>query len=427
MAQKDDITTLSEILNTYLVQRPDYVDKLIAVETKFFDSIKKITNSEPRFDVVLKTSRGSGFTGFDSDDSSLSLPDNQTLASTIEAKDVLREFNSTKQITLKAAEETKNRKLYLVDVAKELFDDITYSLMRGIVRLVYAPYTDGHIAEMTLGSTVTVKHDEAVTLTLDHDSSTDTYGAWLIEPGDILDIYTDSGSYKCTVAVLNVENNWYKISVQAYGSSDVDLAADVYYFYLQNTKGKVINPYVLVAAESGTLHNIDRSSYPIFNGTTYDNNGNSGLTITVVRNAVREAKKTPWRRGKKDYTIGYTTYKQLLQLESSIKGEINLIYQSGKDDTLGYGKYYVEVDGIRFVEDENVVPGMCFLPEHKYLEFRTNGRPEWVRPYGGNLILAPESPKQYHKLRATMRHFAQLKCVYPPAQILITHLSNDEF
>lgn len=433
----DIIFKLNDYLTQLIKYAPEYVDKLIEVESPMFELMRRQTNSEYDFDVVQKVSGGSGFSGFNTDNPAMTLPKVQTEGQVVYMKDTLREFVSTKRVTLKAVEASQNEDKYIVDIAKTIYDDVARSMASGTSRYFYSPFPEGYIAAATgdldpggKGPYDPLGDPDAKTFQWKLDSP---IGASLLRIGDIVDIYlydataTPPETFISTAFVLDISDDWKVVTLYTPDGSIADFVdATSYRFYFYNTHGIGVVNYGLIATDKPayTLHGLPKTNR--FARGIMVNGNTSPLTLALLRQAVDKPLYNVIKYPMK-YDRAFTTKAQVDNLIDNLltMDEIQITYQLGSDPDLVYGNYTITVDGIKVTVDPTMPPSYCYIPEFSYLTYRSSGAPDWVRPYGGNGVLVPVEVDRFHVLRATMLHKLQNTDSYPNSAIMIYGLTND--
>jgi len=417
-------TRLNDLLDKVFKVVPDYIVRKLEVDNPIFEKIKKVESETPFYLVERYGLRGT-VQGFDADSLNDTITNNLSEYNFIKPYDSLVGIAGVHKFTQGALEKitTDNNALY--DFASGLTEDITNVLMLNIKKLFYTPLRNGNtpaIAVATLGaSNLLPSGTSDFTLTL--DTTNGAIGAWLMDVGDVYDIYV-SGDLKMTVRVKSIADSRASVAFNIlYNTLSSNLTSGTAYFHIQNTYGKNFVNYPFIASTNRTLHNVDSTNYPIWNGIVYTPTS-SALTKSVIRALVHKFEVKFQRPDIKRVSEVYTTRWQIENLENDLtgSGSIFRIVANVGEDKLEWG-FGVKVDNVNVYHDPFVPPTYAYAPNVEYLQLRYFKRPEWLK-LGGEII-HPDSLTTPQVLRAVLRWDIQFATEYPDYQAKITGLTSD--
>lgn len=417
-------TKLSDLLSKFWVEDPKYIVRKIEAATPLFDQIKK-EESSTRFDMRERFGKRGVAQGFDRDSESDTLTNNSADYSVIKPYDTLVGVAGLHTFTMDAYEKATQSNDYLINFASDLIEDITEVLKSMVIKIFYTPLRISNgtpaLGQATLASGNPIPALSAggsFSLTL--DTTYPAPGAWLFDLNDIYDIYV-SGSKVCTVIVTNVADNRKTVTLTTFDAITTAVTSGTAYFVIPNTYGKAFNTFYHIASTGRTLHNIDSTTYPIWNGVVYNAGGSSSpLSKSIVRNFMHkiEVKMQRFDLGKPRKI--YTTRWQIENLEADLA--TNSIFKKDINENLEWG-FGVKVDNVSVEYDPLVVPGSAYVPTEEDLSLKYFSTPNWFK-LGGS-IEHPISLSSPQVLRALLFWDVQYATEYPDKQGRIYGLTSD--
>ncbi len=417
-------TRLNDLLDKVFKVDPEYIVRKLEVDNPIFEQINKVKSTTPFYLVERYGLRGT-VQGYDTDSITDSITNYLAEYNFIKPHDSLVGVAGVHKFTQAALEKitTDNNALY--DFASGLVEDITNTLMLNIKKLFYTPLREGNtpaIAVATLSTTnylPTGSADFTLTLNIPSDT-TPGIGAWLMDVGDVYEIYV-GGTLKMVVRVAGINDNRKAVTFNIlYNTLTANLTSGDAYFHIQQFRGRNLVNYPFIASTNRTLHNVDSTSYPIWNGISYTPSS-SALTKAVIRTLVHKIEVKFQRPDIKKFTDLYTTRWQLENLEADLAS--NSIFRVDVNDKdLEWG-FKVKVDNVNVYADPFVPPTYAYVPRVEYLQFRYYQQPTWVK-LGGEII-HPDNLQSPQNLRAVLRWDIQFATEYPDYQAKITGLASD--
>lgn len=417
-------TRLNDLLDKVFKVDPEYIVRKLEVDNPIFEQIKKVESTTPFYLVERYGLRGT-VQGYDTDSITDTITNYLAEYNFIKPYDYLVGVAGVHKFTQAALEKVTTDNNALYDFASGLVEDISNTLMLNIKKLFYTPIREGNTPAIAVSTLSTTNYlpsgtsDFGLVLNIPSDTNAGI-GAWLMDVGDVYEIYVD-GVLRMVVRVASINDDRKTVIFNIlYNTLAADLTAGDAYFHIQQFRGRNLVNYPLIASTNRTLHNVDSTTYKIWNGINYVPTS-AALTKSVIRTLIHKIEVKFQRPDIKQFTDLYTTRWQLENLEADLASS-SIFRVDVNNNDLKWG-FKVKVDNVNVYADPFVPPTYAYVPRVEYLQFRYFQQPVWVK-LGGEII-HPDNLQSPQNLRAVLRWDIQFATEYPDYQARISGLASD--